>query len=119
MVRRGQRILEGVEVQISKIEQLLTPSPTVSDKDAADLAQKIRYLIDQTEAILAQTDIKLSAFRDVLKGAGNRDFTTLETDVESIDSKFNVDLATRARESTLSDLNAKIKSQSADLFVNQ
>jgi len=59
MVKQGHRILEGVEVQISKIEQILTPSPTVSDKDASDLAQKIRYLIDQAEAILAQLNVKL------------------------------------------------------------
>ena len=65
MVRRGERIIEGVDVQISKIEQLLTPSPTVSDKDSADLCQKIRYLIDKTEALLAQADIKLSALKAV------------------------------------------------------
>jgi len=81
MVKKGSRIIEGVNVQISK---LLTPSPTVSDKDSADIAQKIRYLIDQAEAILAQLNVKLD---------------------------------TRASESTLSALNSKIQTQSADLFV--
>ena len=51
MVKRGERILEGVAVQIDKIEQLLTPNPTVSDKDSADVAAKIRYLIDVLEAV--------------------------------------------------------------------
>jgi hypothetical protein len=54
MVKLGQRILEGVEVEISRIEQLLTLSPTVSNKDGIDIAQKIRYLIDKVEELLAK-----------------------------------------------------------------
>jgi len=38
-------------------------------------------------------DITLSAHRDALKGAGDRDFTTLEADVESIDGKIPADPA--------------------------
>jgi hypothetical protein len=54
MVKEGQRLLEGVNVEVTKIEQLLTPTPTTSDKDSADLAVKIRYLIEKTEAMLTQ-----------------------------------------------------------------
>jgi hypothetical protein len=52
MVRAGARILEGVNVTINKVEQMLTPNPTVSNKDSADLAQKIRYLVDKVEAAM-------------------------------------------------------------------
>jgi hypothetical protein len=51
VVKRGERILEGVAIQIDKIQQLLTPNPTVSDKDSPDVAQKIRYLIDVLENV--------------------------------------------------------------------
>jgi len=150
MVKKGMVPIGGLITSIISIEELKTPAPTVSDKDSVDIGQKLRYLIDQAEAILAQTDIKLSQFRDTLrgtgnrdlttlesdveailaqtdiklsqfrdalKGAGDRDFTTLETDIESILGRLNVNLDTRASESTLSALNAKVQTQSADLFV--
>jgi hypothetical protein len=117
MVKPGTRLLESVDVTVATIEQLLTPAPTVSDKDSEDIGQKIRYLIDQTEAILAQTDIQLSQFRDALRGANTKDFSTLEADVESVLAKLDVALSTRASESTLSALNAKVQSESAGLFV--
>jgi hypothetical protein len=60
MVKPGTRLLESVDVTVATIEQLKTPSPTVSDKDSEDIGQKIRYLIDQTEAILAKLDTALS-----------------------------------------------------------
>jgi hypothetical protein len=88
MVKPGTRLLESVDVTVATIEQLKTPSPTVSDKDSEDIGQKIRYLIDQTEAILAQTDIKLSQFRDALRGAGNKTLTDLETDLANLKDKF-------------------------------
>jgi hypothetical protein len=97
MVKPGTRLLESVDVTVATIEQLKTPSPTVSDKDSEDVGQKIRYLIDQTEAILAQTDIKLSLFRDALRGAGNKTLTDLDADLTA--------------------LNAKVQSVSAGLFV--
>jgi len=133
MVKRGTRLTEAY-VAIAEISKLSTPSPTVSNKDAADLGQKIRYLIDQTEAILVQTDLKLSQFRDALRGAGNKDLTTLEADLENLNNKipsdpareggnlaaiagrFNVNLDTRASESTLSTLNDKIRSPVDDVF---
>jgi len=62
MVRRGQRILEGVGVVVTKIDQVRTPEPTVSDKDSADLCQKVRYLADQLENIYS----KLNSQLDVL-----------------------------------------------------
>jgi len=59
-------------------------------------------------SILAQLDITLSALRDALKGAGNKDFTTLEADVESILAQIDVALSTRASESTLSAVDSKL-----------
>jgi len=111
MVKRGTRLIEGINVSITRIDQISTPQPTTSDKDAADLCQKIRYLIDQIEtlnskdfatqttldSILSQLDMTLSALRDALKGDGNKDLSTLEADVESIDAKV-------ATESTLSSI---------------
>jgi len=60
LVKKGQRILEGVGVSITKIDQIKTPHPTESDKDSVDIGAKIRYLIDKTEQILEQLNIKLS-----------------------------------------------------------
>jgi len=119
MVKRGTRLLEGVNVAITKIDQVSTPQPTISDKDAADLCQKVRYLIDQIEtlnakdfatqttlaSILSQLDMTLSALRDALRGANNKDLSTLEADVESIDAKV-------ATESTLSSIDAKVATES-------
>jgi len=42
--------------------------------------------------IASQLDITLSALRDALRGASTKDFSTLETDVESIYSKLNAQL---------------------------
>ena len=50
---------------------------------------------------LARLDIALSAFRDALRGAGTKDFTTLETDIESILAKLDVALSTRTAASQL------------------
>jgi len=44
-------IKKGVFIsEIKKVSQLITPAPTVSDKDSADMAVKLRYLIDVIEA---------------------------------------------------------------------
>jgi hypothetical protein len=53
---------------------------------------------------LAKLDIALSAFRDALRGASTKDFTTLEADIESILAKLDVALSTRATETTLAKL---------------
>jgi len=102
VTRKGYRLLESIDVTVATIEELKTPAPAVSDKNSADVGQKIRYACDRLEDILAQLDITLSAFRDALRGAGNKDFTTLEADVESIDATLDVPLSTRASEGTLS-----------------
>jgi hypothetical protein len=47
-------------------------------------------------SILARLDMTLSALRDALRGTGNRDFTTLEADVEGILGGLDVALSTRA-----------------------
>ncbi|RLI83693.1 hypothetical protein DRP04_00810 [Archaeoglobales archaeon] len=47
-------------------------------------------------------DITLSSFRDALKGANDKDFSTLEADIESILAQLDVALSTRASENTLS-----------------
>jgi hypothetical protein len=51
--------------------------------------------------ILARLDITTSALRDDLRGAGTRDFTTLEADVESVLGRLDVLLSTRAAEATV------------------
>ena len=51
--------------------------------------------------ILAQLDITQSALRDAIKGAGGKDLSTLETDIESILAATDVALSTRATEATL------------------
>jgi len=43
----------------------------------------------QVVANPSNLDITLSALRDALKGANNKDFSTLEADVEAINSKLN------------------------------
>jgi hypothetical protein len=53
---------------------------------------------------LAKLDIALSALRDTLRGAGTKDFTTLEADIESILAQLDVALSTRASETTLAKL---------------
>jgi len=59
-------------------------------------------LIDSAGNVIS--DISLSAHRDALKGTGNRDFTTLETDIEAILAQLDVALSTRASETTLSSI---------------
>jgi hypothetical protein len=51
---------------------------------------------------LANLDIALSALRDALRGAGTKDFTTLEADVEAVLAQLDTVLSTRASEATLS-----------------
>jgi len=83
--------------------------------------------------ILSKLDITLSALRDALKGTDNKDFSTLESDIEDIrnalasvgadklqtkpDNPPNLDVAlsTRATESTLS----SIKSQTDKLTFSE
>jgi len=59
---------------------------------------------DNSGSILAQLNITLSALRDALRGTGTKDFTTLETDIESILARLDVALSTRATETTLAKL---------------
>jgi hypothetical protein len=56
MVKAGTRIIEGVNVAVTSIDQLKTPNPTISDKDSIDIGAKIRYLIDQAELIKSRLD---------------------------------------------------------------
>ncbi len=56
------------------------------------------------QLIYAQLDLKISELRDALKGANNKDFSTLEIDVEGILSQMDVALSTRASESTLNSI---------------
>lgn len=63
--------------------------------------------------IIDRLDLSVTGLRDALKGTGSKDFTTLEADVESVLSRLNVNLDTRASESTLSTLSGKIPSAAA------
>jgi hypothetical protein len=68
MVKQGHRILEGVDIAITKIEQILTPSPTQSDKNSADLAVKVRYLIDLVESFkTASGNLKAALVETTIK----------------------------------------------------
>jgi len=137
MVKEGTQIIKGVEVNVSEINKVTSPSPTTSDKEG-DLLQKIRYLIDlldkskdsalfsstdaksaydQLKSILGQLDITISALRDALRGTGNKTLTDLETDLSDILAKLDTTLSTRASETTLFSLEGKIQSQSAGIFV--
>lgn len=53
------------------------------------------------QLIYDQLDLKISELRDALMGANNKDFSTLEIDVEGILSQMDVALSTRASEFTL------------------
>jgi hypothetical protein len=55
-------------------------------------------------SILSQLDIKVSELRDALKGANNKDLSTLEADVEAISSKVDG----LAKETTLSSILSKL-----------
>jgi len=58
-----------------------------------------------SEATLAtQLNITLSSLRDAIRGAGTKDLSTLETDIESILARLDVALSTRATEATLAKL---------------
>lgn len=58
------------------------------------------------EAILAQLDMKMSALLSAIKGTGDRDLTTLETDLENIRGSGNRDLTTL--ETDIEDIAAKL-----------
>ena len=51
-------------------------------------------------SVLSQLDIKISDLRDAIKGSGNKDFTTLEIDIESILAQLDVALSSRSSEGT-------------------
>lgn len=69
--------------------------------------------------ILSKLDISLKELRDALKGTNDKDFSTLESDIEDIKSLLssNLDtaLSSRASESTLS----SIKSQTDKLAFSE
>jgi hypothetical protein len=86
---------------------------TLSALRDALLAGTITYpggLDDIYNKLNAQLDITISALRDALKGVSAKDFTTLEADVESIYSRLDVALSTRASETTLDDFSDKFPS---------
>jgi hypothetical protein len=56
----------------------------------------------------------LDALRDALKGADSKDFSTLETDVESVLGQLDVLLSTRASETTLSAIKNALASVGTD-----
>jgi hypothetical protein len=60
------------------------------------------------EAILKRL---LDALRDALKGANNKDFSTLEADVEAILAQLDVALSTRASETTLASIDGKVATE--------
>jgi len=84
----------GTPLQDTKIantipQEATTYEPKISiNKDNVGLAKEEGNLA----SILTQLDITLSALRDALRGASTKDFSTLETDVESIYSKLNTQL---------------------------
>ena len=84
--------------------------------DYDKIKEKIKAIIDANEfkVVLIDSagnvvsDISLSALRDALKGANDKDFSTLEDDVEAILAKLDVALSTRASEDTLSSILGKL-----------
>ena len=58
-----------------------------------DVALSTRASESTLSSILSQLDITLSALRDALKGAGNKDFTTLEADTEAILAQLDITLS--------------------------
>ena len=60
-------------------------------------------------------DLSITELRDALRGAGTRDFTTLETDVESILAKLDVNLSTRVAEATFTARVPTLTTQTLDL----
>ena len=68
---------------------MTSESPGISEKQLIDLLKNLSsagylkaVIIDSAGNIIS--DISLSALRDALKGADNKDFSTLEADVEGI-----------------------------------
>ncbi len=76
--------------------QILAQEDTLKALEQKDFASQ-----ETLALILLQLDITLSALRDALRGAGDRNFTTLETDAEAILARLNVNLSTRASQTTL------------------
>jgi hypothetical protein len=66
------------------------------------------------EAILKRL---LDALRDALKGANNKDLSTLEADVESVLGQLDVLLSTRASEATLSAIKNALASVGTDTLL--
>ena len=94
-------IVEGTgKGQIRKIASNTKDTITVTSAwtTIPDTTSKFRIFgaLDYTVLmdILSQLDIKLSEFRDALRGADTKDFSTLEADVESILGKLDIALST-------------------------
>jgi len=69
----------------------------LAQEDTLKALQQKDFANQETLAlILLQLDITLSALRDALMGAGDRDFTTLETDTEAILARLQGDTGAHA-----------------------
>jgi len=106
MARRGQRILEGVNIEVSEITKVKTPSPTQSDKDSDDLGVKLRYVADKLDDLI-----------NALASVGTDKLLTTPDNPPNLD----VALSTRASETTLSEIKNPITGElrNQDLTVAQ
>jgi len=104
MVKKGMVPIGGLIESIVSIEELKTPAPTISDKDSPDIGQKLRYLIDQTEAILAQVDVALGT------RASESTLSTLNDKIRSpIDDVFPKDISVGAASAVQLDPDTKVR----------
>jgi len=84
-----------------------------------DVALSTRASESTLNSIYGQLDITLSALRDAIKGSGNKDFTTLEADVEAILAKLDVNLSTRASEVTVQNILNALGEESATNILEE
>jgi hypothetical protein len=115
-------ILSKLDITLSSLRDAIT-SAAPNNKTLADLYERlnsIRTQLDVTlstrasestlSSVLGRLDITLSAFRDALRGTGNKTLTDLESDLSSILAKLDVALSTRASESKLEAVRALLDS---------
>ncbi len=111
----GTDIITELQNLTTNTTGLATEATLIEVRDLLDIVEtKLQLILDQLDvklstraseitltSVLSQLDIKLSELRDSIKGSGNKDFTTLEADVEAILVQLDVVLSSRASESTL------------------
>lgn len=109
---KGIRVF-GVDAEGNPVEILVDDQGRLQTEVSIpkiDVELSTRASQTTVASILSQLDITTSALRDAIRGTNTKDFSTLETDIEAILAKLDVNLSTRSSETKLESVRALLDS---------